>query len=127
MNKIREKIRSFFRGRYGIDELGKVIIIVSTVIYLAGAVFKSSLLLCFAMVGLFCGLYRAMSRRVGDRERENCIYDRYKKLWKIQYKERKTSRIFMCKKCGRLVRVPKGKGRIQVTCTVCGNKSIHRT
>ena len=127
MNKVREKIKSFFQGRYGIDELGKAIVIVSIVIYLSGAVFKSSLLLCLAMAGLFCGLYRAMSRRIWDRERENCIYDRYKKLWKLQYQERKTSRIFMCKQCGRLVRVPKGKGRIQVTCTACGNKSIHRT
>lgn len=100
MNKIREKIKSFFRGRYGIDELGKTIVTVSTVLYLSGVVFKSSFLLCFAMAGLFCGLCRAMSRRTWDRGRENYIYDRYKKLWKLQYKERKTSRIFMCKKCG---------------------------
>lgn len=127
MDKLKEKIKRFFQGRYGIDELGKAIIIASAVIYLLGAVLKNSLLLCFAIAGMFYEIYRAMSRQSWNRGGENRIFDRYLKLWKLQYKERKTSRIYVCKNCGRMVRVPKGKGKIQVTCTVCGNKSIHWT
>ncbi len=48
-------------------------------------------------------------------------------LNKTKYEQRKEFKIFRCKSCGRNVRIPKGKGKIQVTCPVCGNKTIHRT
>ncbi len=127
MNKFREIMYRMFQGRYGIDDLGKTLMIVSMALYLVGNVISSSVILSLSMVGMVFFIYRVMSKKHWDRSEENRKYNRYIKLWKLRYKERKFSRIFMCKSCGRMIRVPKGKGKIQVTCTVCGNKSIHRT
>lgn len=66
-----------------------------------------------------------MSRQYWDRSEENRKYMRYVKLWQLKFENRKHSRIFMCKRCGKYIRVPKGK--IQVICTACGDKTIHYT
>lgn len=51
----------------------------------------------------------------------------YIELVKMNFEQRKTHRIFMCKACGKKVRVPKGKGKIEITCPSCGNKMTHHT
>ncbi|WP_207645519.1 hypothetical protein [Marvinbryantia formatexigens] len=51
----------------------------------------------------------------------------YVELVKMNFEQRKTHRIFMCKVCGKKVRVPKGKGKIEITCPSCGNKMTHHT
>ena len=48
-------------------------------------------------------------------------------LYKLKCEQRKEYKIFQCKSCGRKIRVPRGKGKIEVTCPVCGNKKICRT
>lgn len=127
MRKLKESLVRFFQGRYGMDELGKTLTIGSLAVYVLGVILQSSLLVTLAMMGVIYAWYRMLSRKHWDRSAENRKYNRYVKLWKLRYQERKTSRIYMCKSCGRMIRVPKGKGKIEVTCTVCGNKSIHRT
>ncbi len=124
---MKDKFNRFFQGRYGMDELGKVLMISCTVIYFIAAIAGSSLFATVAMLGLFYEIYRMMSKRHYDRSEENKLYLKYKKLWKLRYDERKTSRIFICKSCGRFIRVPKGKGKIEVTCPTCGHKTIKRT
>lgn len=127
MKKFSKKINKFFQERYGMDELGKMIIMTSVVIYIIGVLGKSPYILSVALVGVFYELYRMMSKLRWERREENRGYMRYVKLWKRRYRERKHSRIYMCKSCGRFIRVPKGKGKIQVTCPTCGYKTIYRT
>lgn len=127
MNKWKQRINKFFQGRYGLDELGKAIIIADVIIYVLGLLLQSGLLMSLAMVGIIYAFYRVVSKQHWDRSEENRKYTHYTKLWKLRYQERKSSRIYICKSCGRYIRVPKGKGKIQVTCTACGSKSIHRT
>lgn len=117
----------FFGGRYGVDALGKTLLLFCTILYIIAMILQSSLLMTFAMFGLFFELYRMMSRQIWDRSEENRKYNQYIKLWKLRYKERNVSKIYMCKSCGKMIRVPKKKGKIQLTCPVCGFKSIHRT
>ncbi len=38
------------------------------------------------------------------------------------YDESKAYRILICPQCSQRLRVPRGKGRIRVTCTRCGNR-----
>lgn len=127
MNKIKDIWNRFLQGRHGIDELSKTILIAGMVTYLLGGILQNGLLLTLAMMGMIYAIYRALSRNEWDRNEENRKFNRYIKLWKVKYQERKTSRIFMCKGCGRMIRVPKGKGKIQVTCPTCGRKTIIKT
>ena len=39
----------------------------------------------------------------------------------------KEHRIFRCPKCDKRVRVPRGRGKIEITCPHCGNKFIKRS
>lgn len=127
MEKLKRIISNCFKGRYGIDSLGKTISMISIVIYLIGSLLQNTILISLAMVGIIIALFRILSKQRWDRSEENRRYQRYIKLWKLRYEGRKDSRIFMCRSCGRYIRVPKGKGKIQVTCTVCGDKVIRRT
>ena len=127
MNKIKDIWNRFLQGRHGIDELSKTILIAGMVSYLLGGILQNGLLLTLAMMGMIYAIYRALSRNEWDRNEEKRKFNRYIKLWKVKYQERKTSRIFMCKGCGRMIRVPKGKGKIQVTCPTCGRKTIIKT
>lgn len=127
MNKIIQWLQRFMQGRYGMDNLGKTLWIGSLIIYLIGGIFQNQFLLSLGWFVMLIQLFRSMSRKHWDRQEENRKYNRYIKLWKLRYKERKTSRIYVCTSCGRFIRVPKGKGKIRVTCTVCGNSSVHRT
>ena len=127
MNKLKEKIDRFFQGRHGLDELGVCTYIVSIVLYLLGGIIQNEVLLSLGILVFIWSLYRALSKQEWDRNEENRKYVRYLKLWKVRWQERKTSRIYMCKSCGRMIRVPKGKGKRQVTCPSCGNKKICRS
>ena len=127
MKKMREKLNKVFQGRYGMDELGKTLMVAGFILYAMGAILQSELFFSLSVVVMLLALYRMMSRQHWDRGEENRSYTGYTKLWKLRYENRKHSRIFMCKRCGKYIRVPKGKGKIQVTCTACGNKTIHRT
>lgn len=42
-------------------------------------------------------------------------------------KQRKTHRFFKCPECGVTVRVPKGKGKIKITCPKCKNAFVRNT
>lgn len=127
MNKIQGFFSRLFYGRNGWDELNKFIFAIDIVLYILAMVLKNGFIYYLSVFGCFYLLYRMFSKRLWDREAENRKYLSYVKLWKLKYEQRKTCKIFMCKSCGRYVRVPKKKGRIQVTCPVCGNKSTHRT
>ena len=127
MNSFKYKLMQFMQGRRGIDELGKVLYLGSIVMFLAGILTRIGILYTIALALGIYYFYRAFSRNIYERQRENNKFLSYKKLWKLRYDERKVSRIFVCKGCGKYVRVPKGKGKIEITCRACGCKSIHRT
>lgn len=127
MRKIRERIDRFFQNRYGMDELGKTLLVLGAVIYVIGVIAQNGMFWSIALFVFIYAIYRMMSRQHWDRSEENRRFNRYVKLWKMRWQERKTSRIYMCKRCGRMIRVPKGRGKIQITCPQCGSKTVKRT
>ncbi len=42
-------------------------------------------------------------------------------------KYHKTHKIYKCKSCGQTLRVPKGKGKVKVTCPVCKSSFIAKS
>lgn len=127
MNKIKQAISRFMQGRYGADELSRTISWVSLVIYFLGLVLKNQIIVSIVMAVLIYNMYRMLSRDYWSRSAENKKYLDFIHLNKMRFEQRKTHRIFKCKKCGKNIRVPRGKGKIEVRCPKCGNRSIHRT
>lgn len=127
MNKFKWKCQQFMLGRNGQDELGKVTLIGSLIVYVAALLTGNGVLNLLSWLGLVYTMFRCLSKSLGERRAENEKFLKEKNFWKMKYDQRKLFEIFKCKSCGRIVRVPKGKGKIEVTCPVCGNKTIHRT
>lgn len=123
----KKKVQQFFKEMYGLDELGKALIVVNVILYLIANVTKNNFILCLSFFVALFFFYRCFSRQRYDRNEENCKFNRYIKLWKVRYENRKTFRIFMCSECGQMIRVPKGKGKLQITCPHCGRKITRYT
>lgn len=121
-------------GRYGMDQLG---------MGLAGSYFILGVLSSFTrffpltiisyLLLLLC-LYRMFSKNISQRYKENAKFLSLLKplqnrslFVKRSLTERQTHRFFVCKQCGQTIRVPKGKGKIEITCPKCHNRFVKKT
>lgn len=121
-----EKIRRFMLGRYGIDEFGKFLIILSVVIMGISSFVIRRILYPLSLIILLYNIYRMMSKDNQRRYKEKYTYLRYKNKLvtlfnKIKYGvgQRKIYHIYKCPSCKQKLRVPKGKGNITITCSKC--------
>ena len=118
--------RSFMMGRYGTDKLGLAMLGTALAMSLLGSFIPLApvkLVLTLAYYGLmFWALFRMFSRNTYARYEEN------RKFLRIfdQLKDRE-HRYFNCPKCRQTVRVPRGKGKIAITCPKCREKFIKKT
>ncbi len=130
--RFREKLAKFMYGRCGTDQLSRFLLILTLAFivlsWFFGGVFQS-LFWALGMASLVYCYYRMFSRNIYKRQQENAWYLRKKDAvtrWfrsvKDRWQQRKDYRFFRCPKCHALLRVPKGKGKIQLTCRKCGNR-----
>ena len=124
--RLGERFRHFMLGRYGTDKLNMAI--------LGAGVVMSILVLCIrlpvlhlALTVLSYGLmiwaiFRTLSRNTYRRYQENRKYLRF--LERIKDREH---RYYDCPRCRQPVRVPRGKGKIAITCPKCREKFIKKT
>ena len=119
-------LRRFMAGRYGTDRLNMVILMTGVVISLLGA-FTQKPVLNLATTALSYGLmiwaiWRSLSRDTYKRYQENRKF--------LQFFDRlkdREHRYFDCPKCRQMVRVPRGKGKIAITCPRCREKFVKKT
>jgi hypothetical protein len=127
-------IQRMMAGRYGVDQLSNAIFIMSIIVILASILLESSILNTVGIVMLIVGYMRMFSRNINSRYTENqkfmnfykSIFGKYKgynsqlgSMWKYKY--------FKCPNCNQRLRVPKGKGRLNVKCPKCKNSFVRRT
>ena len=118
--------RRFMQGRYGSDKLNTVILIIGLVVSLLQLFMPTAwlkwtfMLISYVFLGL--AIFRMLSRNVYKRYEENRKYLRL--LDRLKDKEH---RYYECPRCRQTVRVPKGKGKISITCPKCKEKFIKKT
>ena len=127
LNKLRWKLQIFMRGRNGADELGRVTIYGSFILYIISMLFQSQILYTISFVGIIYSTFRLLSKDLYARREENRKFVTWLETTRVRMAQRKDYTIFKCKGCGRNIRVPRGKGKIEVTGPMCGNTTIHRT
>ena len=122
---MKAKLQQFMMGRYGQDDLCRFMNILSLVFLVLGMVLIQQLT-GFAIALMIIGIFRMFSRNVNKRAQENKAYLRIKNKitgWFSKrvrrIKDRKTHRYFDCPSCKKTLRVPKGKGKISITCPQC--------
>lgn len=124
--QINRKIRYFMMGRYGTDKLNMTILIAGLVMSVLVMFLRIPVLdLVLTMVSyvlMFWAIFRMLSRNTYKRYQEN---RRYLRLLE-QLKDRE-HRYYDCPRCRQPVRVPRGKGKIAITCPKCKEKFIKKT
>ena len=128
------KMASFMYGRYGTDELSKLLMILSLILMVVSWIPSLALIYFLALALMVWSLLRSFSRKIDKRRRELERYRRIKKpianffkLSRNKWCDRKTHVYFKCKKCKAVLRVPKGKGSIVVICTRCKDRIEKKT
>jgi len=121
-------------GRYGPDHLNVAMIVVSLALSLLNAVLNFAPIMYLSYVILALVLFRMLSRNLVRRRAENDRFIRY--WWPVRtkagrtvanIKHRKTYRFLKCPGCDNTLRIPKGKGKLQITCPKCGERFIRKT
>ena len=130
--KMAEKYRIFMYGRYGYDEFSRFLLIFALVLVLVANFFPVLSYLGLAVI--IYSVYRTYSKNIPARMREREKFLRIKKKisqffkrTKNRFKERKTHKYFKCRKCNTYLRVPKGRGKIEITCPMCKTKVTKTT
>ncbi len=122
-----DKLRKFLAGRYGVDELYKFLIIASIILILISMFTGWRLLDYISFTLLIVAIYRAFSRNISRRYEENQIFLNWWNSSVKNIKDLKIYRYFRCPMCRQKLRVPRGKGRVLITCPKCGNQFQRRT
>ena len=122
---MKEKLQRFMSGRYGYDNLSRFLSVLALIVFILGTLLLPPIS-NFAFVLLIICYFRMFSRNIYKRANENMIYLQIrKKILKgfsstvIHVKNRNTHCFFRCPSCRQEVRVPKGKGKISITCPKC--------
>ena len=126
MSKFKQKLQHFMSGRYGTDKLNTVILTVGVVVCLVAMFVPSAatrlLMTGFSYALMFWAIFRTFSRNTYKRYQENRKY----LMFLDRIKDRQ-HRYFSCPRCRQPVRVPRGKGKIAITCPKCMEKFVKKT
>lgn len=136
--RVADAIARFMYGRNGNDQLNLALLAVYAVLLLARAPLAGTSpvrtaldAVCTVLAVLF--LYRAFSRNLDKRRRENGKFlSRWNpvkgRILAARSRSRdKEHKYFTCKVCKTVCRVPAGKGKLEITCPKCGGKIIGKS
>ncbi len=151
---MRDRFQNFMSGRYGSDQLNNFISIVALILIVVDLFTRIRFIWIIAVALLVLIYFRMFSRNVGKRAAENdkflnitsrfrrgggrgysyggggyASYDRRAEAEKrrAHREDMKYYRFFNCPNCNQKVRVPKGRGKIEITCPKCKTSFIRRS
>lgn len=134
MIRLREKLTRFMMGRYGLDSFGQCTLITAVILMLLSSFTRSEILSLLAWALIFYTYFRIFSRNIYKRSAENQTYltKTYKlRCWfaktKNQLAQRKTHHIYRCPSCKQKIRIPRGKGKIEIRCPKCNTTFIKKS
>ncbi len=127
LNKLKYSLYRFMNGRYGSDQLNMALLILSILVSLIGGIFfNRSIVVSLIVYALsIIIIYRGFSKKIYKRQQENLKFKRLIQPIKSQYKiiklnlTQKQFKHVQCPRCHRTLRVPRGRGKIEITCPHC--------
>ncbi len=131
---LKERFLRFMAGRYGSDQLSRFLSFLALALIVLNLFLRSGILWLLGVAALVLVHLRMFSRSYEKRRRENERYLQLKykltggvRNWADRQKQRRDYVFFRCPACHAMLRVPRGKGRIRVTCRKCGNAFERKT
>lgn len=137
---MRDKFNKFMQGRYGVDELSRFTMGVALALIIltmfVNIVNRSvgSVLDFLGIAAIVYAYFRIFSRNIQQRYAENQKYLQMTSKLRLRFnkeknlmKQRKTHHIYACPGCGQKIRIPRGKGKIEIECPKCHTKFAKRS
>ena len=119
-------IQRMMMGRYGHDRLNVALLVVGLIMTVVSMFVRVKLVVLvttlLSYVFLILALIRCFSRNTYKRYNENRRF-----LLLVDRLKDRSNRYYSCPKCRQTVRVPRGKGKIAITCPKCREKFIKKT
>ena len=131
---MKERMQRFMAGRYGNDQLNQFIFIVAIISMVLEIITRPSLFYTLTLVLLILAYVRVFSRNINKRYEENmkflqkkdAILNKFRKQ-KYYAAQRRNFHIYTCPQCKQKIRIPKGKGKISITCPKCRTSFIKKS
>lgn len=130
----RDRFSRWMAGRYGEDELSRFLLIVSLILLVVNMFVRGPVIGTIVFALLIWVYFRMFSRNITARWKENQKYlqirDRVKGFFHIGGADSSSSadyHIYRCPKCGQKIRIPKGHGKVEITCPKCRTRFRKRT
>lgn len=131
---MKERMQRFMAGRYGNDQLNQFIFIVAIISMVLEIITRQSLFYTLTLVLLILAYVRVFSRNINKRYEENmkflqkkdAILNKFRKQ-KYYAAQRRDFHIYTCPQCKQKIRIPKGKGKISITCPKCRTSFIKKS
>jgi DNA-directed RNA polymerase subunit RPC12/RpoP len=131
---MREKLIRFMQGRYGMDQLSRFTTGTSLFLMVLTLFIPNRIGYTLAVLLLIYSYFRMFSKNHTKRYKENQwflkYYNPFHRLFVSQkniLRQRKTHHIYTCPTCKQKIRIPKGKGKIQIRCPKCNAEFIKRS
>ncbi len=126
-------LRRWMAGRYGADNLSLALLAVAVFLSVIFMFIPVPYLSLIPTLLVFYDLFRMMSRNIYARQKENEWFMRWSapiRRWASgcfrRFRDRKIHRYFRCPSCHARLRVPKGRGKIAITCPKCKTEFIRK-
>ena len=136
---MKEKFIKFMEGRYGVDGFARFTMGVALVCIVASVFFRNgsttgAILNTVGLAAIIYTYFRMLSRNIQKRYAENQKYlsmtakiRQWFRKEKNMMEQRKTHHICTCPSCGQKIRIPRGKGKIEIDCPKCHTKFIKKS
>ena len=131
---ISQKLAQFMYGRYGNDALTRFLSIFCLVLFLIYIITRIFVFYALSIFLVFWSVFRSLSRNFSARQKELGkfldISEKIKRWFNLRkriFSERKTTKYYKCKNCKAFLRVPKGRGKLEISCPKCKYTFIKRT
>jgi hypothetical protein len=131
--KLNASFARFMYGRNGVDAYNKFLLIIGLFFDLLSFTKAGLYFLFVSDIFFLYAIFRIFSRNLVKRSLENQSYmiiaNWLRHLWKASMSNAKDHehRYFVCPQCHQIVRVPRGRGKLDITCPTCGKEFSRRS
>ena len=134
LQKIGAGFARFMYGRNGMDHLNLALVWMCLISSLLSSLLRIGILYYFSMALWCIAIFRMFSKNYAQRRKENEIFLKYKNQAvrffnkeKQMTQDRVKFHIYTCPSCGQKIRIPRGKGKIAITCPKCKTEFIKKS